>query len=53
MMGSRSYICQTEGCEYIAAWWVKAEYTKHVCHRCRDELIAVYDYELLEYWNET
>jgi len=49
MMGSRTYVCQTEGCERLAAWWVKRDHTKHVCTACRDELISVFDWVLLDW----
>ncbi len=49
MMGVRNFVCQTEGCESLACWWVKLEYSKHVCGDCRDELVAVYNWELLDW----
>lgn len=39
-------ICQISGCGLVARWQVaKGTRRKHVCRKCRDELIAVYGWE--------
>ncbi len=41
------------GCEGWAAVWItKDDFNKHVCVSCRDEMISVFGWKMLD-WNAT
>lgn len=53
MGGQRTFECMTNGCENWAAVWITFDgRNKHVCYSCRDELMAVYGWVLLD-WGST
>jgi hypothetical protein len=45
-------ICQIDGCNNVADWWVERpdrQAVRFVCGKCRDELMAVFGYRLFVY----
>ncbi len=44
--------CQTEGCNYKALVWItkpEENRNKNVCFDCRDELVELHGWELLDW----
>ncbi len=53
MRGQRTFKCMTNNCENWAAVWITLnDRNKHVCFACRDELMAVFGWVLLD-WGST
>jgi hypothetical protein len=49
--------CQTDGCNGNARWWIASdksdnpERRRHVCVKCRDELVGYWGWFLAQGWN--
>lgn len=60
MRTTRSFPCQTQGCEGYALFWITThepsdngdrdhQRNKHVCMACRDEMTSLYGWSLLDW----
>ena len=53
MSEHRIFECMTEECENWAAVWITLDgHNKHVCHACRDEMVELHGWALLD-WGST